>query len=170
MVTQQFNPQRLNELEELLELEYEQLHEYGKALITADGISQKIKLKQQLKRDLLLNLSAHEREYAELLAAGLQPERVPEIEAAPIILELTQATTQAQSISGAPTEMLQLLTEIKHKLDEPGKSAAAKLKVALPIIPLIARYELELDTENFLTTILRKIRQAARNWISRDPR
>jgi hypothetical protein len=41
---------------------------------------------------------------------------------------------------------------------ENGKSAAAKLKVALPIMPLIASYELELDTENFVLRSWRSIR------------
>ena len=46
-----------------------------------------------------------------------------------------------------PPELMSLLQEIRTKLDEGDKAASAKLKVALPLIPLLASYELEMDTE-----------------------
>ena len=172
MVTQQFNRQRMHELDEQLTLEYRTLHEYEIELLKVAGADERIALRMRMREDLLPKLSAHEREYAELLAAGIQPVWVPENEAEQIIRELTQATAQAQArkLPDAPAQMLELLAEIKGKLGEPGKSAAAKLKVIIPIIPFLVQYELGLDTENFLTSSWRGIRQVIRGWISRDPR
>lgn len=53
--------------------------------------------------------------------------------------------------------MSALLRDLRQKLDEPGKTAAAKLKVTLPIIQLLASYEMEVDTENLLTGIWHKV-------------
>ena len=160
MPTHQFNPNRLKQLEELLDIQYERVHGFEKAILLAAGEDQKIALRQQIKRDLTPNLRKLEREYAQLLAAGVETERIPDDQAKNIVAELVEATNQARiSAQGqAPPEMMRLLDEIKEKLDEPGKSAAAKLKVSLPIIPLIASYELELDTENFVTRVWRNTR------------
>jgi len=38
------------------------------------------------------------------------------------------------------------------------KAAAAKLKVSLPIIPLIASYEMEMDTEAVVVNVWRRIK------------
>ena len=37
------------------------------------------------------------------------------------------------------------------------KAAAAKLKVSLPIIPLIASYEMEMDTEAVVVNVWRRM-------------
>jgi len=65
--------------------------------------------------------------------------------------------------------MLNLLEEIKQKLNEPGKSAAAKLKVTLPIIPMVASYDLELDTENFLVNVWHKTRDLFQRFRGSQP-
>jgi predicted membrane-bound spermidine synthase len=49
-----------------------------------------------------------------------------------------------------PPELLLLLQEIRAKLDDLDRSASAKLKVSLPLIPMIASYELEMDTEGVM--------------------
>ena len=172
MATQQFNFNRLAQVEELLEIEYEKLHGFERAISLADGIGQKIALRQQIKRDLTPRLRTLEQEYAELLAHGVSDADVPEAEAQALVTEVMGAVTKAeqQKPSGAPEEMVRLLGEIRDKLNEPGKSASAKLKVSLPIIPLISSYELELDTERVLTVAWRKARDFFKGLVKNRPK
>lgn len=160
MSTQPFNANRLVQLEELLEIEYEKLHEFEKAISLADGISQKIALRLQIKKELTPRLRELEQEYASLLASGVPTTQISTPEADNLVAELSAAarTAQENTQGNAPTEMVDLLKEIRDKLDEPGKSAAAKLKVTLPIVPLIASYEMEMDTEAVVTQVWRKVR------------
>jgi len=168
MQAQQYNSNRMGQLEELLEIEYEKMHEFEKAISICDGISQRISLRQQIKRELTPRLRSLEKEYAELLASDTPAEKIPVAEAEFFVGELLSAVVKCQEYSPreSPTEMIRLLLEIKTKLENPGKTAAAKLKIALPIIPLIASYEMELDTENAITQIWRTIRNYFRGLVS----
>ena len=56
-----------------------------------------------------------------------------------------------------PEEVLAKLSDIEDKLNQPKQAAAAKLKVSLPIVPLLISYDLELDTESTLVQLWRKI-------------
>ena len=154
-----------------MDIQYDKLHEYEKALAMSSG-SEKISLKLSMKKEIVPELKKYEKEYAELLAEGVDEDANAEDEAAPIVAELVAATSDLERYrqAKAPEEMLQLLNEIRAKLEEPGTSAAAKLKVTLPIIPLLASYELELDTENFLNTVWDKARSLFRRVIPRNPR
>jgi len=159
MTTHQFNPNRLREVEELLEIEYDKYQDFRKEIALSTG-NEKILLKQRLKRELVPQLRDLEKEYAELLAAGVSVQDIPDSDAEVILGEVVDAVAslEQQKPSNPPPEMIRLLGEIQDKLNEPGKSASAKLKVSLPIIPLLASYELELDTENFLTIVWQKSR------------
>lgn len=68
------------------------------------------------------------------------------------------AYLDSKEIQSEPNDLARQLENIKEKLNEPGKAASAKLKIVLPIIPLIASYELELDTESCLIQSCGKIR------------
>ncbi|MDJ0516117.1 MAG: hypothetical protein QNJ74_07585 [Trichodesmium sp. MO_231.B1] len=70
-------------------------------------------------------------------------------------LKLVQIQEAVKSIENIPNnkypdELLSLLQDIRAKLNDLDKSAAAKLKVVLPLIPAIAFYELEMDTEGVM--------------------
>ena len=168
---QEFSLKRLEQLEELLDIQYVKLHEYEKELATSSG-PEKISFKLRIKMEIVPELEKNEQEYAELLAEGADVDAIAEDEAAPIVAELLTATSDLERYrqAMAPEEMLQLLNEICAKLKEPGTSAAAKLKVTLPIIPLLVSYELELDTENFLKNVWNKTRSLFRRAIPRNPR
>ena len=165
----EFNVKRLEQLEELLEIQYEKLHEYERELEMA-GVDDRINIRQRIKRDITPRLRDREREYAGLLAAGTEEDSLREEDAEPIIAELVEATTDIDRYrnANAPADMLRLLNEISAKLNEPATSAAAKLKVALPIIPLLASYELELDTESFLGNLWSKARGLFKGIVSRN--
>ena len=170
MPEHQFNRNRLNQLAELLEIQYDVLHDFEKELEMATGPGERVGIRQRIKRDLTPRLREREREYAELLAAGTSTESIPTEDAEPIVAELVQATADIERYrkAEAPEMMLSLLEEIKQKLAEPGKSAAGKLKVALPIIPMVASYDLELDTENFLVKIWRKTRDLFQRLVQQN--
>lgn len=164
----QFVLQRLRQLEGILKLQYEKLYEFEKALTLTDGIGQKISIRMQMKHELTPDLRKYEKEYAELLASETLAESIPSGEAETIVAELKDATSDVKKYRDvkAPDIMLSLLEEINQKLNEPGKSAAAKLKVTLPIIPMIASYDLELDTENFLNKVWHKSRNLFQNLVN----
>jgi hypothetical protein len=169
MPAQPFNTYRMEQLEELLDIEYEKLHEFEKAISLADGISQKVALRQQIKRQLTPHLQELEHEYAELLASGSASIEIEPMEAENLVAELAAAAskTQANTQGSAPAKMVELLNEIRDKLNEPGKTAAAKLKVTLPIVPLIASYEMEMDTEAVVTQAWRKTRDLFKRLLGR---
>lgn len=169
MEIQQFNPHRMAELEEFLEIEYEKLFELERAISIADGITQKVAIRQQIKRDLLPRLQRLGQEYAGLLVSAAYSNKVSVLDAEILVEDLNEATFRSQELTQglASPEMVGLLNEIRDKLNEPGKSALAKLKVALPIVPLIARYELELDTEAVVNQAWRKVRDFFKKHFTR---
>ncbi|HKR13274.1 MAG TPA: hypothetical protein VJT15_14525 [Pyrinomonadaceae bacterium] len=169
MDPQTFNRNRLVELDELLELEYEKRHEFEKEITLADGPTQKIALRQRIKHELIPRLRKLEQEYAKQLVAGSEQLVVPEGEAEALVVSLISAVahTRANPPSNAPQEMLTLLEETRKQLAEPGKTAAAKLKITLPIVPLLASYEMELDTEKFVTQVWQRTREFFKHLISR---
>ena len=75
------------------------------------------------------------------------PEPEAEIFVADIVEEVGQFEVQGQYSD----EVLQILQEIRDKLNQPGATAAAKLKGVISSIPPFVgiSYEAELDTENF---------------------
>jgi hypothetical protein len=171
MPTHQFNAQRLQELEELLEIEYEKYHEFEKEISLSDGAS-RITLKQRFKRDITPRLRQLEEEYAEMLVAGVPTGQIPEAEADAIVRELSQATGMILQTapSNAPQEMVRLLKEIKNTLSEPKETASAKLKVSLPLIPTICSYEMEIETIGLMKKVWRKGRDFFKGLVANRPK
>lgn len=98
------------------------------------------------------------------MAAGIQEAFViSDVEAENAIVRVEQAVEHLENIQtdSYPQELTSLL-KLREMLNEPGKTAQAKLKVALPVIPLIASYELEMDTEAFLVNVWRGIKSLVR--------
>ena len=153
--------QRINHLEELLEIEYEKLSEFQKEIAITAAAPAKFELRQRLKREVLPDIRKHEVEYAELLAEHPNPTSIPAPEAEKALTEISDAASSLESRASGemPPGLVQLLADLREKLNDPGKAAAAKLKVSLPIIPLIASYEMELDTEAVFTRVWRRARK-----------
>ena len=143
-----------------MEIEYEKLNEFQKEIAITASAPTKFELRQRLKREVLPDIRMHVVEYAELLAEGANPVLIPEADAEKVLVEVVQAVEHIERASPADRsdELTRLLTDIREKLDDPGKAAAAKLKIALPIIPLIASYELEMDTEAFMVKAWRRVK------------
>jgi hypothetical protein len=152
--------QKIDHLEELLEIEYEKLHEFQREMAITASAPAKFELRQRLKREILPDIRKYESEYAELLSQTAETESIPLEEATSALAEVVQATEHIERVSSTerPEELTRLLTDVRRKLDDPGKVAAAKLKVTLPIIPLIASYEMQMDTEALMTKAWRRVR------------
>lgn len=69
--------------------------------------------------------------------------------------------------SAYPNQVMQLLEEIRNKLNEPGNPAAAKVKLALNLIPGVLAYEVELDTETALRKAFQPIRHLFRETLEK---
>ncbi len=142
------NKNRLNEIESHLELLYEQRREKEEAIIVASRGDKTI-LKQQLRLEILKPIRDYEQEYWQIVANQSNLAEIPEAEAEVVIAEFVEGVGQLQ---GENEKIVEYLQKILAKVEEPGPTAAAKLKAVVSSIPpfIGISYEAELDTENFL--------------------
>lgn len=153
--------QRLAHLKNNLALLYEKLGYFEQELIMNPNAPAKFELKQKIKREILPDIRCYEAEYWELYPIET------------IIISNEEAETQLAKVQKAvesmelrqteyPLELIPLLQDIRSKLDEGDKVASAKLKVTLPLIPLLASYELEMDTEGVMYQTWKAIKRLVR--------
>ena len=156
---------KLAAAEKELELRYETLNDAKKRLAITDDIFAKTTIKQRIREEVIPEIRQCEAEYWDLLAQKAGSCTVEEVDARNAIVEVVGEVEvmESQAAIKYPDELIQLLREIIDKLNEPGTPAAAKAKLALPLIPGILAYELELDTENTLRKILQPIQRLFRN-------
>ena len=98
-------------------------------------------------KDQWRDIRAVEQEYAQQLTQQVKRQNLPEAIAQTVVGELVDELEMMQPIAKTD-EMRSMLKEILTELQKPGTPAAAKLKVAIPIIPNILTYEIEGDTES----------------------
>ncbi|WP_335114057.1 hypothetical protein [Nostoc sp.] len=118
--------------------------------ITPDEDKERIKL--QITK-LKTQMQPYEQEYWEILSEQSGSIEISEQEAQVVVAEIVNQVGKIEvSSSTYPDEVLMLLRGIRDKLNQPDKSAAAKLKGIISSIPPFVgiSYEAELDTENFL--------------------
>jgi len=142
------NKNRLNEIESHLELLYEQRREKEEAIIVA-ARGDKTILKQQLRLEILKPIRDYEQEYWQIIAGQSNLVKISEADAEVVIAEFVEGVGQ---LRGENAEVIEYLQKILAKVEEPGPTAAAKLKAVVSSIPPFVgiSYEAELDTENFL--------------------
>jgi hypothetical protein len=143
---------RLNDIEGLLRILREQKIGLEKEVLLCTGI-QKIQTEQRLKLEIQPKIFEYEKEYWQIVS---QPEFIEfsDQEANVIFAEVVKEFNSIElKESVYPTAILTLLTEIRDKLNQNDKAAAAKLKGIISSIPpfIGLSYEAEIDTENFLT-------------------
>jgi hypothetical protein len=160
---------RLTDLEKNLELRYETLGEAEKRLAMTDEIFSKNAIKQRIREEVLPELRKVEAEYWEVLVQEARTCTVEEVDARNAIIEVVP---KVEAIANQPSdnyadEFMQLLREIRDKLNEKELPAAAKLKAALPLVPGIHSYEVELDTESSLRRAFQPIRRLFRGGIEK---
>jgi len=141
---------RLFQIEKNLELLQEQLGGKEETLIRSPQ-EDKIRIKQQI-RELRKEIREQEENYWQVLAQQTKTVEIPEQEAEIIVAKIVEEVGQIEVQGQYPDEVLQILQEIRDKLNQPGPTAAAKLKGVISSIPPFVgiSYEAELDTENFL--------------------
>ena len=152
------NQRRLNDLQDNLDLLYEKLGMFENELIMAANANQKFELKKRIAKEILPSIRRYESEYWDLFPKDNVVFSDEEAEAT--LVEVDQAVKAIERVDAAeyPPGMMELLQEIRNQLNDMDKAAAAKLKVALPIVPMLASYELEMDTEGMLSRIWQPIR------------
>jgi uncharacterized membrane-anchored protein YjiN (DUF445 family) len=150
--------QRLTDLEDLLELDYEKLAEHEQELSMTASPNVRNEAKQRIKRDIMPRIRKYEAEYWSLLRQFASGSEITESEAQTAIATIVQDVEIVQAKS-LPEEVLRKLQEISDKLNEPGTAAAAKAKFMVNVIPGVLAYEFELDTENALRQVFRPLKQ-----------
>jgi hypothetical protein len=141
---------RLPDMEENLEDLKEQLVGKVKALNLAPQ-EEKIRIKQQI-RQLRKDIREQEEDYWRVLDRQTKTVEIPEHEAEIIVAEIVEEVGQIEVQGQYSDEVLQILQEIRDRVNQPGATAAAKLKGVISSIPPFVgiAYEAELDTEKFL--------------------
>jgi hypothetical protein len=139
----------LQNLEENIQRLKQQLAGKRNTLVTI-APEEQVRIEQQIE-DLRRLIRDFEREKWDLIASDSQEASFPDAEVmvAEIITEVTAITTEPPDQLASP-QILELLNQILAKLNQPERSAAAKLKAALSTIPPFVSftYEAELDTES----------------------
>jgi hypothetical protein len=160
---------RLSQIEKSLGILREQQAALEQEALLYSGLP-KIRADQQIQEEIKPKIREYEREYRQILEAASARLEISEPDAEIIIAEIVEGVTQleAQPINPDVAEVLQILREIRDKLNQPGTTAAAKLKGVISSIPPFVgvSYEAELDTENFFRkhfpTFTRLIKGAAK--------
>jgi uncharacterized protein (DUF2236 family) len=152
---------RLADLEKILDSLYETLGNLQNQLAYTGGAIERNTIKLTISKQVLPEIRKYEQEYWQILAAEANSFVIDETDADIAIIEVLQTIEQIQQSSIDPysNQVIQLLTEIRDKLNEPHKSAAAKLKATLPLLPPFVSYEFELGTEGILQRIFPTFRR-----------
>ena len=124
----------LQNLEDNIQRLKQQLAGKRNTLVTI-APEEQVRIKQQIE-DLRRLIRDFEREKWDLVASESQEASFPDAEVmvAEIITEVTAITTEPPDQLASP-QILELLNQILAKLNQPERSAAAKLKAAISTIP-----------------------------------
>ena len=141
---------RLTAIQETLTDLYEQLAGQEKAWRLAED-AEKTRLKQKI-REKWQEIREYEGKYTQTLAQQVKHQELPEAVAQTITVELVDELEVLAPLAQRD-EVKALLQQILAALQKPATPAAAKLKVAIPIIPNLVSYEMEGDTE----TVVRRL-------------
>lgn len=144
---------------DIKDLKAQQAHK--ESTLTTIAPEEQERLRQQIRK-LKKDIARKRQEYLEELEDLADELAIEEAEAEVITAEIVEAAGQIEQQPDTSEEMLALLQEIRDQLNEPGSTAAAKLKGIISSFPpfIGVAYEAELDTEQFL----RKYFPTFRKW------
>lgn len=150
---------RLSELEKNLKSLRDQQHVLEQEAILTTGLPQ-IQAEQRLQQ-IKPKIREYEKEYLQVLAQQTKTVEIPEHEAEIFVAEIVEEVGQIEVQGQYADEVLQILQEIRHKVNQPGATAAAKLKAVMSSIPpfIGISYEAELDTENLFQRLFPTFRK-----------
>jgi hypothetical protein len=113
--------------------------------------AEKVRIQHQID-ELKQELGSVEREYWLRWRAEIAGLTIPEADAEELAAGMLQEVEILEfepKVQGN-AELMKVLLEIKAELSKPGIPAAGKLKAAIPLLPGVISYEMELDTEGLL--------------------
>lgn len=156
----ELNTKRLKNLDEILHLQYEKLFEFEKEVIITSSIAHKFELKKRINNEIIPSIKIYENEYADLLQQLLAREDIVEIENTNYILEELENAINGlhNTYKDTNAEIKTYLTKIKSIVESKERDTKTKLKLILPIIPLICSFEIELDTNKTIINLWKKIK------------
>jgi hypothetical protein len=142
---------RLSQIEKKLKLLREHKNTFEQQTILTTGLA-KAQTDQYLREEIQPQIREYEEEYWEVIAQQMKVVEIPELKAEVIVAEIIEEVGQMEAQRQYPDEVIQMLQEIRDKLNQPGLTAAIKLKGVISTIPPFVgiSYEGELDTDYFL--------------------
>ncbi len=148
---------RIAKLYEVLDIEHEKLGSLDKDLaLSSPGIA-RATIRVQIK-DAWSDIRERETEVGELLAEHVELSANDSKTAGQACDELLGHVERIKTAKDDwHREVLAKLSELEDILNQPKQAAAAKLKVSLPIVPLLVSYDLELDSESTVVQVWHKI-------------
>ncbi len=134
---------RTSQLQTQLKMLYDQLDGLEMAKVTSRD-EDKVMLQQRI--DLKWKeIREKDGDYVRSLAQQVKKQDLPE----PIAIEIVgELVGELELIQPKTDEMQSMVRQILTELQKPGVPAAAKLKVAIPLVPGFAAIELEGDAES----------------------
>ncbi len=153
---------RLHELQDILELLYEKLKSYERELLISSSPSAKFELRKRIEDEILPDIRRYEAEYWQLYPQ--EAIVITDEEAENQLAQIEPAIKSIENIpsSSYPAELIPLLQNVRASLEDSEKTTSDKLKVVLPIIPMIDSYELEIDTEVPIYKVWERIKEMFR--------
>ncbi|XGV86546.1 MAG: hypothetical protein ACAF42_13440 [Limnothrix sp. BL-A-16] len=147
-----FDQNELANLEKNIKRLKQQLAGKRDTLVTIAS-DEKVRIRQQIE-DLRSEINGLEREYWELLHQRSISFEPSEDEAEPIVAEWVEKANQLETNPPAnvPAEILQQVQAVAKRLDQPGQSAAIKVKGMISALPpfFSVGIETELDVAGFV--------------------
>jgi hypothetical protein len=175
MTTPHFNPNRRRELEKLLKIVYDRRHDLEQDVEMNVG-DLKHSASQILREKLLPRLRSLEQEYAEELIAAVSESKLSALDgdASALVARLSELSTQIANTAprDAAPELWRSLETMRTALSREDRSAPAKLKITLPLIPAICAYEMEIEPAKMMKEIWNTAKELFRKLADdpRDPR
>jgi hypothetical protein len=161
---------RLAYLEKNLDIQYRKLGEFQYRIAHTSSLPEQFDLEERIQKDIMPAIRNYEAEYWELLAQEARSCTLAEDDARYAVVKVVP---EVELIANQPSanyayEFMELLLEIRDKLNKPETPAAAKLKAALPLVPGILSYEVELDTESSLRRAFQPIRRLFKEALEKN--
>jgi hypothetical protein len=189
MPTNRIIHQRLAQLEGLLEIEYSKLHKFRREMAMSLGeakINLEERLQREILPTIrryeteYVHLAAKILPVEDGVDTGFsdslesknsenfanfdddQPILLTSLDATQAVALLLEAveTTLTSTITGNRAEEIRRrLKKMEETLKDPTKTATAKLKIAIPVLPTLVTYELEIDNENLLVNTWKTVKE-----------
>ena len=152
--------QRMNDLDDLLELYYEKLKAFQNELAITANIETKFAVKKRINLEILPYIKEYETEYAKLLTDIVSEVDMSEEEVEDVVSEIQEAITivRAKAEEKQETSLIQSTEKVQKTLEKSDISTKGKLKATIPLIPGIISYQLELDAYSTLSSVWEKLK------------